>query len=434
VIGFLSKRLRLSWQRVFVGSVILVLLAGIGLGATAIGRYIWAEHCFRAAEQALERKDFAAAQEYLTRCLAVRPGSAEAHFLAARAARRALNDKEMERRLREYQTLGGAPELLELERALAAAQDGKLDRVEAPLLALVRQNHPDTVLILEALSRGYLCCFRLESADTALRLWLERQPDDVQALLWRAEAQERLLHIEEALAAYRRAVELSPDQDDARLRFAELLLRARKPEEAARHLEVLRQRQPDDTTVLLDLARCRWLQGEAEEARTLLDGGLAADPNNAGLLAERGRLDLESGRAKEAEPRLRKAVALAPYDRETVYALSQCLQQCGKVAEAKACVKKMAEIDAQLARLDVILGKMRAAPNDAGLRHEAGMIFLQSGQAKEGLRWLESALRIDPLYPPTHRALADYFDKVGAPAQASWHRQLAGPNTAVMGH
>jgi predicted Zn-dependent protease len=251
--------------------------------------------------------------------------------------------------------------------------------------------------------------------------------------VWRAEAQERLLHIEEALAAYRRAVELSPDQDDARLHFAELLLRARRPQEAARHLEVLRQRQPDNTTVLLGLARCRWLQGQAEEARALLDGALAEDPDNAGLLAERGRFDLESGRVREAEPRLRKAVALAPYDRETVYSLSQCLQHCGKAAEAKACVKKMEEIDAQLARLDVVLGKIRAAPNDAGLRHEAGMIFLQSGQAKEGLRWLESALRIDPLYPPTHRALADYFDKVGAPAQASLHRSMAAPNTAVTG-
>ena len=61
-----------------------------------------------AALQALERKDFAAAREYLTRCLEVRPGSGEAHFLAARTARRALDYEEAERQIREYQKLGGA--------------------------------------------------------------------------------------------------------------------------------------------------------------------------------------------------------------------------------------------------------------------------------------------------------------------------------------
>jgi Tfp pilus assembly protein PilF len=416
-----------------VGLVILVLLGCIGLGGVAIGRYVWAEYCFRAAERALERKDFAAAQDYLTRSLAARPGSADAHFLAARTARRALNYDEAERQLREYHTRGGAPELLELERALAAAQRGNLDRVEGPLLALVEQEHPDSVLILEALSRGYLSSLRLQAAETSLRLWLERRPDDVQALWWQGEVQERLLRKEQSLAAYRRAVELSPDQDDHRLHFVELLLRARQPKEAAKHLDILRQRQPENTTVLLDLARCRRLQGQAEEAGRLLDAALAVDPNNAGLLGERGLLAVESGRADEAEPWLRKAVTLAPYDRETAYTFSRCLQLCGKAAEAKKYINKVEEIDAQLARLDIILSNMATTPHDAGLRHEAGMIFLQSGQAKEGLRWLNSALQVDPSYPPTHLALADYFDTLGDHVQASWHRKL-GTNTAAIGN
>jgi predicted Zn-dependent protease len=267
-----------------------------------------------------------------------------------------------------------------------------------------------------------------------LRHWLDHRPDDVQALLWHGEVQERLLRKEESLAAYRRAVDLSPDQDDARLHFAELLLRARQPEEAAKHLDILRQRQPENTTVLLDLARCRRLQGQAEEARILLEAALAVDPDHAGLLSERGLLAVESGRPKEAEPWLRKAVTLAPQDREAAYTFSRCLQMCGKAAEAQVYIKKVEEIDAQLARLDAILSRMSTAPHDAGLRHEAGMIFLQSGQAKEGLRWLNSALHIDPFYPPTHSALADHFEKLGDHAQASWHRKLAAPNTAATGN
>jgi tetratricopeptide (TPR) repeat protein len=431
----LRRKQRISfWQVALLGSVVLVLLAGIGAGATLIGRYIWAEHCYRAAERALERRDFTAAQDYVTRCLEIRPGSADAHLLAARTARRALNYEEADRQLREFQKRGGAPELLELERALMAAQRGNLDRVQAPLLALVDQDHPDAVLILEALSRGYLADLRIQAAGETLRRWLDRRPDDVQALLWFGEVQERLLRKEEALAAYRRAIELSPDRDDTRLHFAELLLRARQPQEAARHLEILRERQPEDTTIRLDLARCRRLLGEPEEARKLLDDTLGANPDNAGLLSERGLIEFENGRPKEAEIWLRKSVSLAPYDRDTVYTFSRCLQQCGKTAEAKQYAKKLEEIDAQIARLDDILLKMSKAPQDASLRHEAGMIFLQSGQEKEGLRWLQSALQVDPLYAPTHLALAAYFDKVGDRAQAAQHRRLAAPNAAVRGN
>ena len=105
--------------------------------------------------------------------------------------------------------------------------------------------------------------------------------------------------------------------------------------------------------------------------------------------------------------------------------MSRCLEQNGKAAEAKKYMKKLDEIDAQVDRLDAITRQLSATPDDVALRHEAGMIFLRSGQPKQGLRWLDSALQIDPLYAPTHLALADYFDKIGDRAQASWHRQLA---------
>src|SRR5438876_221188 len=103
VIGFLRERLPPFWQYALTGAVILAVVAGIGLGGRAIGRYVRAEYSYRAALEALERKDFVAAQGYLTRCLEARPGSADARFLAARTARRALDYEEAERQIREFQ-------------------------------------------------------------------------------------------------------------------------------------------------------------------------------------------------------------------------------------------------------------------------------------------------------------------------------------------
>ena len=51
-----------------------------------------------------------------------------------------------------------------------------------------------------------------------------------------------------------------------------------------------------------------------------------------------------------------------------------------------------------------------------------GLIFLQTGQAKEGLRWLNSALQEDPGYRPTHQALMEYYESIGDEEQAAWHR------------
>jgi len=425
VIDLLRKLVVGIYHHPLLSLLIGALLVCISLGLMAIGGYAWAEYHYRAARRALDRRDFVAAREHLALCLEAWPDSAETHFLAARAARRALDYRAADKQLRECQRLGGARDRIELERQLTRAQRGDLAQVNGRLWSEVQSGHADAPLILEALSRGYVQSFRLEEALQSLQLWLESRPDDVQALLWRGEVWERLLHPEDALADYRRALELAPQRDDERLHVAEILITVRQPEEAARHLALLGERRPEDTKVLVNLARCRRLQGQPDEARHILDQVLARTPQDAAALAERGRLELENNRPTDAEPWLREAVALLPYEKEVVYALYQCLQQTGRHAEAEKYHQQLDTIQAEMDRLDVVLRKINLTPQDPSLRHEAGMIFLKNGQPKEGLRWLNSGLQVDPLYGPTHEALATYFASIGERGQASWHRELA---------
>jgi tetratricopeptide (TPR) repeat protein len=405
--------------------LILGVLVCIGFGARSIGSYAWAEYHYQAAQRALEKRDIADARRHISLCLEARPQSADAHFLAARAARQASDYDDADHHLAEYKKLGGEPKLVELERDLARAQRGDLNQVEAKLKDLLQSGYPDDLPIREALTRGYLQTYRLVDAMYALEDWLQRRPDDVQAILWRAEALEHLQKVEDALAAYRRGLELSPDRDEDRLRLAELLIKAQQPQEAFRNLELIAHHRPDDPKVLLAQARCLRLLGKPDDACRLLDEVNRLTPEDAAAFTERGRLELAQGRAADAEPWLRKAVALAPFERETVYAMFQCLQQRARAAEAAHYKAELDKNEAALDRLSQLAKQINTTPNDPALRYEAGMIFLNSGQPQEGLRWLASALQVDPGYVPVHQALADYYERMGNRDRASWHRDLA---------
>jgi tetratricopeptide (TPR) repeat protein len=403
----------------------MAILACVGLGGAFLFSYARAEYHYQAAQRDLERRDYPLALTHVTACLEDRPDSFETHFLAARRARLALDYREADRHLREFRRLGGVKEMFDLERQLTRAQRGDLARVAEPLLLFVRRDHPESTQILEALSRGYLQEFRLEEALHCLGLWLDRRPGEVQALLWRGEVWERLIQPGDAIVDYTRALELAPERDEDRLHLAGVLIAARRPVEAADHLLLLVERKMDDPQVLLNLAQCRRLQAKPDEARHLLERVLELSPENGMAFAERGRLELEADRAAEAEPWLRKAVAQLPYEKDLVYTLSQCLHKTGQNLEAEKYEQRLASINAALDRLDVTLRKVNASSDDPGPRQEAGLIFIQNGQAKEGLRWLSSALRRDPFHGPTHEALADYFDGIGQRGQAAWHRELA---------
>jgi Tfp pilus assembly protein PilF len=53
------------------------------------------------------------------------------------------------------------------------------------------------------------------------------------------------------------------------------------------------------------------------------------------------------------------------------------------------------------------------------------MISLRAGAAKEGLRWLQSALHENPRHVGAHKALASYYQKIGEAGRALQHQDLA---------
>ncbi len=363
-----------------------------------------------------------------------KPEAAQDQLQAARAARRAGNWAEAERRLKECERLHGPAEAVALERKLLAAQRGDVAGVEKDLVDAVEKNHPDAVLILEALAQGYHEACRPRAEYAVLREWLERKPGDAQVLYRLGRARDRLAlqaganwadrGSREATDYYRRAVEADPKQDDARLRLAEGLLEDNQPNEALEHFRRLRQRRPKDPAPLLGLARCEILLGRTEEGTKLLDQLLSDHPRDARVLRERGKVALQEGQAEKAEKWLRQAAAPAPADPYTAYVLCNCLQLAGKREEAAATLALFKNLQEGQKRLNKSLAAAGESPRDPAPRAEAGAILLKMGEEEEGLRWLRSALRADPKHRPTHRALADYYQRKGDEERAEKHRKL----------
>ena len=298
--------------------------------------------------------------------------------------------------------------------------------------------------MLEALAQGYIHSYRLGNAMDCLNRLLEREPNHLRALIWRASLWQAAGKDAQAEADYRRAIEAQPDHVGARCRLGEFLLRHTRADEALLQYKYLRPRPGgDQPAVLLGLARSHRGVGATDTARQVLDELLAghphdgdpkktSDPLNAGgqtpfseALVERAKLALESESPAAAESWARRAVAGDPFNAQANYLLAQSLRRQGKDDEAREYEAAQERIESDRKRLESALARVGKAPSDPEPRLEAGLIRLRNGNEREGLRWLLSALKQAPQHRPTHAALADYYEQAGKPELAAKHRRQA---------
>jgi predicted Zn-dependent protease len=177
--------------------------------------------------------------------------------------------------------------------------------------------------------------------------------------------------------------------------------------------------------VLRGLATCRHMLNEPDEARRLLDQLVAEHPDDGAGLASRARLAQEYESPEQAEAWFRRAAASQPYEREVLYGWSVSLKRLGRREEAAAVNDRFRRVEEDLTRLAAATRRVAHSPHDPAPRCEAGVILLRNGQQAEGLRWLASALELDPGHVATHQALADYYEQAGDPARSALHREVA---------
>src|SRR6266852_6049415 len=141
-----------------------LFILGLVAGAVAFARpHVQAWYHFRAAKSDLQSYHNPQAVRHLQACLRTWPDDPDVLLLSARAARRARAYDEAERCLEKYQKARGLDVACSFEQLLLSAERG-VDQVASVCRRHVEQDHPDTPLILEALTRGYLRQYRISEA------------------------------------------------------------------------------------------------------------------------------------------------------------------------------------------------------------------------------------------------------------------------------
>ncbi|MBX9582513.1 MAG: tetratricopeptide repeat protein, partial [Gemmataceae bacterium] len=317
------------------------------------------------------------------------------------------------RHLARARQVGWSPEQIEIETLLVRAETGDFRAVEGPLRALDRPGNPDRDLARAVLVPNYITEYQLAAAYEVLQPWVEAEPENVRARLWMYDVARRLEVPQLALESARAAAALAPDDEEARLRAGQILADQHQAAEALPHFDWLADRRPADPEVLLGMARCHKLLGDSAAAARALDDLLGRDPNHPLALAERGYVEQQAGRPADALPWLRKAAALVPGDPDVVYNLAVCLGQTGHADEAAVWRGRHERAAADLREMTEVTKAVAKDPRNPDLRYKAGVLMIRNGHEREGLRWLQSALAVDPAHRPTREALAERAKAAG---------------------
>ncbi len=381
------------------------------------------------AQQAIEKHDFDAAKRHLDYCLKVWPTRYETRFAMARACRRNDEYESAWRHLRLAEQLPHAvKEELDLEQLLLKAHEGRVRDVEETLQNyLERQAGPETAnLILEALARGHYNTYRLREADRWLSIWVQRDADSWAPYYWRGKTLETNGQAAVAVAEYRAALERRPGHAETTLRLAACLLAAGLQAEALPHYQEYVRLSPADPAGVVGAARCRHELGDSQAAETELRRLLARHPDYPGALHLLALVLRSQERRKEAIALLQQAKNLAPFEIDITLNLAQVLHELGRDDEAlkhEQDGKRLTEDFRELRRLrDKILDE----PRNPDLRYQTGVILMRVGQEFGGATWLLTALQEDSRHAPSHKLLAEYFEKNGDQEKAEYHRRRAG--------
>jgi tetratricopeptide (TPR) repeat protein len=406
----------------------VLLVAVIGGAGWVATRHLLADYHLRAGREALRQRRLAQARSHFERSVSYRPGSIDAHLLAARAARLAGQFGEARQYLdRCRQLQKGESEETQLEEYMLRAQQGDVEKVLSLLWAYVEKNKPQAPLVLEALCLGCLLNSRIPQARVCLHRWQDLAPDDPQAYYCEGLYHQRYGELMPAKDCFTRALELDPDRADARLRLAQVQLGMSREKEAAELFAALLRQDPGQKEAVVGLARCYRGLGRLQEARRLLEDYLGRHEDDATAITELGCVALDEGSLPEAERLLRRGVALEPVDQLARYQFVVCLRRLGKVGEADREEQARRRLEEDFRRIEaIVLRELVSHPDDPRLSYEVATLLYRHGKKRAAAEWLYTTLKYAPDHRPSHALLAAYYREKGEADLAEQHQSRAG--------
>jgi tetratricopeptide (TPR) repeat protein len=418
------KYARTRWLRVWLAALVAVA----GIAATAY----FAFDQYRVSQLAGRvRKLFAArhydeAREPLRQWISQRPGSAEAHYYKGWLALAFDQPREAIEAIEQAQKLGLEPESVACLAAICQSRANRINEA-APILerAFRRQSEP-RLEVAKEMARIYLTSFRLVQASEAIERCRLLAPEDPQPYLWRNEVATRG-SAEPAILIqnYRAALERDPNLDTARLALADELSKARRFDDADQEYRTYLKRNPNDAAALVGLGRNFFQGGDLDSATEYFEAAIKVDPRQPDALKELAQIDLRQGRFQQACDRLGLLTEIQPYEYDVRYSFAQALKLAGDESRSQIETAHAARLRKEQDHILKLRASLLGHPNNPAIQFEVAKWMIENGHVQEGLNWTAEILRTEPRHGPTHRLLADYYQKQGNPGQANYHRLMA---------
>jgi len=208
---------------------------------------------------------------------------------------------------------------------------------------------------------------------------LQNAPNDVEAIMFKAQLESSVGRHEEAIKTYERAIAADPKSLAVRFALASIAVSSAKPDIAKAQVAKMKELQPNDFRTMYSDALVSYMTGDAAHAHEVIQRLVAARPDHLPSVYLSGLIDYQLGSNASAEAALRKVLARAPENANAGRILALVYLRQGRPADA----------------LEVLNPVLQRAPNDPALLRTAGEAYLALGNTKLAAASYERATQVD---------------------------------------
>ncbi|MBI4385763.1 MAG: tetratricopeptide repeat protein [Elusimicrobia bacterium] len=234
---------------------------------------------------------------------------------------------------------------------------------------------------------------------------------------------------EEALRHYQEALKIQPHRVRVHLRLAQVLAQQGKSEEALSHYRWALELRPHDPEAHQGMAMLLASLDRLEEARVHFARGMGTSAESLSVLGAICDSMMVRDRWAPAAECYAKIVQRAPQMAEARNSLGYALARLGRREEALPQYREAIRLNAgykqahlnlgalflESGRLDEAIaawsGAAQAIPDSLEIRHNLGIALLQRGRHPQARAQFEAALKLDPNFQPSRRALEEMRSK-----------------------
>lgn len=229
----------------------------------------------------------------------------------------------------------------------------------------------------------------LARADSAVALWVQLDPQSIDAWQHRAQIALQQKRVEETTDALSQVISLSSDAPSQVIPgVVNSILSQSDADTGVEVLSLLADRYPDSADTQYGIGRFAMSRGERETAMQAFDRALQLDPSNIEALLSRARLKVEAGSADEGIAEIKTFIDNHPENVAAQLGYARLLVESGHYEEAAG-------------RFDVISTQF---PDDADSLFTIGLLALEIKRIRQAEDYLLRVVELDQ-----HLDSANYY-------------------------